>query len=250
MSIIFAIAKRELDNYFHTTVGWLSLLGFVGLSGLTFAWIVSAYGDPMNALSGQAIDINQYLIPDFFGTLAVFLLLLSPALSMRLFSEDFQQNSFELLLSSPITSQQIVLGKFLGALGFVATLLLSTAHCMAILYWLSTPDTVIMLMNYLSTFLMAASFVSLCMLFSAFTRSQLIALALGFTSILALWFLSGIAEMTSGNLKEILSFASVLSHTDNLNKGLFQLKDIVYFISFISFFLFATQQRIEAYRWQ
>ena len=109
---------------------------------------------------------------------------------------------------------------------------------------------IIMMMNYLSTFLMTASFVSLCMLFSAFTRSQLIALALGFTSILALWFLSGIAEMASGNVKEILSFASVLSHTESLNKGLLQLKDIVYFISFIAFFLFATQQRIEAYRWQ
>ena len=75
---------------------------------------------------------------------------------MRAFSEDLQQGSFELLLSSPIHSSQIVWGKFLGILGFLGILLLSTSHIIVLLYWISSPSPVIMLgLNYLSTFLMS-----------------------------------------------------------------------------------------------
>ena len=113
MRIILTIAQRELQSFFHTTIGWLCLVGFVGLSGFMFALIATAYVDPTYALQGQPIDVNEYLIPDFFGIISVFLLMLAPALSMRSFSEDQQQGSFELLLSSPITSSQIVWGKYL-----------------------------------------------------------------------------------------------------------------------------------------
>ena len=249
MRIVLSIAQRELQAFFHTTIGWLCLVGFVGLSGLIFAWIATAYADPTYALQGQPIDVNEYLIPDFFGTISVFLLMLAPALSMRSFSEDLQQGSFELLLSSPISSAQIVWGKYLGILGFLFILLLSTSHIVVFLYWISTPNTMMILLNFLSTFLMSATFVAIGILFSSWTRSQLIALALGFGFLLSLWFLGGLAEMTEGTTKEILSYVSILNHTDNLNKGLLYSKDIVYFLSTIFVFLFATQQRIEAYRW-
>ena len=249
MRIILTIAQRELQSFFHTTIGWLCLVGFIGLSGLIFAWIATAYADPTYALQGQAIDVNEYLIPDFFGTIAVFLLMLAPALSMRSFSEDQQQGSFELLLSSPITSSQIVWGKYLGILGFLGVLLLSTSHVIVLLYWISTPNPTILILNYLSTFLMSATFVAIGILFSSWTKSQLIALALSFGFLLALWFLGGLAEMADGRIKDILAYVSILNHTDNLNKGLLYSKDIIYFMSTIFLFLFATQQRIEAYRW-
>ena len=249
MQIILHIARRELQSFFHTTIGWLCLVGFIGLSGLIFAWIATAYADPTYALQGQPIDVNEYLIPDFFGTISVFLLMLAPALSMRAFSEDLQQGSFELLLSSPILSSQIVWGKFLGILGFLGILLLSTSHIVVLLYWISSPSPVMLGLNYLSTFLMSASFVAIGLLFSSWTRSQLIALALGFGFLLALWFLGGLAEMAEGTTKDVLSYISILNHTDNLNKGLLYSKDIIYFLSTIFIFLFATQQRIEAYRW-
>ena len=250
MRAIISIARRELQAYFNTAVGWLCLLGFVSLTGLTFVWILWAYSDPMNAMNGQPVDINQYLVPEFFGTMAVFLLFLAPALSMRLLSEDLQCRSFELLLSSPISSTEIVLGKYLGALGYLAVMLLCTTHCAVILYWLSEPDTAVLLLNYLSTFLMAAAFMSMGLLFSAFTKSQLIALALGFGAALANWFMWGIGELVGGKAGETMAFISILSHTENLNKGLLHSQDLIYFLCFSCFFLFATHQRIEAYRWQ
>lgn len=256
MKRVFAIAGRELQAYFATAMGWLCLGGFVFLTGFIFAWITTAYADQAAQASmnpyggGGSLNVNQHLLPDFFGTTAVILLLLSPALSMRLFAEDIKQRSMELLLSSPLSSLEIVAGKYLGALGFLGVMLASTLHYIAILGWLSTPDPMIVLANYLSIFLLAAAFLSVGMLTSAMTSSQLVALVLSFGTLLMLWFLSGIGSLAEGTLGEVLSYLSVLSHTEELSRGLLHLNDITYFLTFIGFFFFATLQRVEAMRWQ
>lgn len=248
MNATFAIAKREVNAYFETAVGWLCLLGFVGLTGFIFSWIITAYTDPLASM-GETVNIDEMIVPDFFGTLVVFLLLLSPAISMRLFAEDRTNHTLELLLSAPISSTQIVLGKYLGGIGFIAVMLAATSHCAILLLWLGDPSITILLLNYLSTFLLAAAFMAVGMLASAFTKSQLIALALSFGALLGLWFLAGVGELASGQLAEIIGYSSTLTHMDRLSKGLLHIKDIVYFLTFIGFFLFATHQRIEAERW-
>jgi len=248
MKIILAIAKREIDGYFRTVVGWLSLLGFVAVCGLTFALIITDATNP--SYYGQAIGINDAIIPAFFGTVSVFLLLLSPALAMRIFSEDIHQQSFELLLSSPITSTQIVLGKFLGALGYLMVMLLATAHCPTILFWLGEPSLLVLSLNYLAITLLTASFISVGMFTSAFTSNQLVSLTLSFGLLLILWFCGTVGDEYSTGMLQFITYLSPLPHIESLGKGLLQTKDIVYFLTFIGFFLFATQQRIEAYRWQ
>lgn len=248
MRIIFAIAKREINAYFETALGWLYLLGFSGLSGFIFAWIIMVYTDPMTSM-GQPVGINDIVIPDFFGTMVVFLLLLSPALSMRSFAADRNTHALELLMSAPISTTQIVLGKYFGVLGFVIIMLASTSHCAVLLHWLGDPSIILILLNYLATFLLAAAFMAVGMLTSAFTRSQLISLALSFTILLTLWFLAGVGEMASGQFAEVLGYISTLTHLDTMSKGLLHIKDIIYFVSFIAFFLFATHQRIESERW-
>ena len=250
MNATLAIAKRELNAYFDTLIGWLCLLGFSLISGLIFAWIVTAYTDPMAMMSGQAVDINKMLIPDYFGTISILILLLSPALSMRIFAEDIKQKSFELLLSSPISSTEIVVGKFLGACAYCAVLLLSTLPLIIVLVRYGEPDINVLAMNYLSTFLMASSCISLGMMFSAFTRSQLIALALSFISVLSLWFLFGLSQIAKGDAATVLAYISLLSHMEDMGKGVLHIKDLLYFTSFSAFFLFVSLQRLEAYRWQ
>ena len=252
MRRIFAIASRELDAYFATAIGWLSLGGFIGLTGFIFAWIVTAYADQTAQSMGYGggLNVNEHLLPDFFGTTAVILLLLMPAQSMRLFSEDMKQRSMELLLSSPLSSLEIVLGKYLGAVAFLAIMLLGTSHYMVILWWLTSPDLMIILANYAGTFLMASSFLAVGLLTSAMTKSQLTALVGSFGFLLLLWFLSGIGSLASGTAGEVLSYISVLSHLEELSRGLLHTRDVVYYLTFIGFFLFATLQRVEAMRWQ
>ena len=133
MKGIYAIARRELDSYFATPVGWLCLCGFVAITGFFFALMVTDYTlqstqQAMNPYMADQLNVNEYLLPAFFGNWAVILLFLCPAISMRIFSEDYKQRSFELLLSSPVSSTEIVLGKYLGALGFLAVVFFGTTH--------------------------------------------------------------------------------------------------------------------------
>ena len=245
MKVVLAIARRELESYFTTVIGWVFLLAFVLINGWFFA---SLMGQLIYYNSrGYSFDINTEVIPAFFSTVIIMVCFFAPALSMRTFSVEMKQKSFDLLLSSPISSSQIVLGKFMGAMGYIGIALLSLIHCTLFLYWIGEPDIGILLVNYLATFLTAACCISVGMLFSSFTPNQLIALVLSFISIVILMLL---ADLGGENWwVEALSYASMLSHIEYLCQGLIQTKDMVYFLSFIFLFLFATLQRIEAYRW-
>ena len=254
MRATMAIARRELEQYFATPMGWLCLCGFVLVTGFFFALMVTEYSlqasqAAFNAYQTEQMNVNDWLIQPFFSNMDVILLLLCPALSMRLFTEEKSQHSMELLLSSPIGSGQVVLGKYLGALGFLAVLLAGTLHYTAILWWLGSPDPGILAANYLGTFLMAASFLGVGMLVSAFTESQVVALVVSFGILLVLYVLGGVDSLSSAGWGDVLSQISVTTHSDQLAKGLLHSQDVVYFVTFIGFSLFATWQRVEAWRW-
>lgn len=248
MKLIFAIAKRELDGYFQTIVGWLTLLGFVSVTGLIFGLIITDATDP--AYFGQEIDLNEMLIPAFFNTLSVILLLLSPAISMRVFSEDYQQGSFALLLSSPITSTQIVMGKFFGTLGYLGFSFLATLHCVGLLFWLGEPSPSMLLINYLALFLCTASFLAIGIFVSSTTKNQLVSLSLSFTLLISLWFLGSLGDQYSEGFKLFITQLSPLPHIESLSKGLLSLQDISYFLIVIGFFLFLSTHKIDSLRWQ
>lgn len=254
MRSVLAIARRELDQYFATPLGWVFVCGFVLISGFFFALMTTDYS--MQATSaafspyGESMDVNDWLVAPYFANNAVILLLLCPALSMRLFAEERKQRSLELLLSSPLKSWQIVLGKYLGACGFLTVLLAATLHTVVILFWLGDPDPGIVAANYLGTLLLAASFVAVGMLASSFTENQLIALAISFGLLLGLWVLSWADAIAPDSWGGVLAHVSMLTHMEQLSKGLLHVEDAVYYVTFIGFFLFATWQRVEAWRWQ
>ncbi len=247
MSAVFAIARRELEAAFTTVIGWLALLGFVFFNGLIFIWAASEYSQP--SMGGPSYDIDRHLVPDLFGTISFMLLLLLPAVSMRLFAEDQKQGSFEMLLAAPLSSWEIVLGKFLGAMGFVCMMLLALSHCFLGLFWMGSPDLGVLFLNILSILMFSGACISVGMLFSSFTKNQFIALSLSFVTCLALWVSDGVSQLASGNLADILSHLSFIPHLDRLGQGALHIKDIGYFFCFTTFFLFATLQRVEANRW-
>ena len=246
-SIIWSIAKREWDDDFTTAVGWFVMLGFSGISGLTFALILSDATDP--AYMAQPIDVNTAIVPAFFSTIQVLLLLLAPAISMRAYSADFRQKSFEMLLAAPISATEIVLGKFLGSLGYLLSLYGSLLHCLVILFWLSDPSITMLSINMLASFVCASCFLAIGHWMSSWTHNQLLALGSSFALLLGLWFLDALGLQLGGKTGDTLRFLSPLTHTESLSQGLIQLKDLVYFCSVLGISLFATQQRISKLRW-
>jgi ABC-2 type transport system permease protein len=240
---------------FTTPVGWLCLCAFLVLTGFFFASMVGFYNMQSTEMSfdpygGVTLNLDEYLVAPFFGNMGVVLLFVCPALTMRSFSEDRKTRAFELLLTSPVSTAEIVLGKYLGVMGFVSIMLACTAHFPLILGWLGEPDLGVLACSYLSVLLLTGSFVAVGLLTSAFTENQVVALVLGFALLLLFWVISWADASTGSRAGAALSYASMLTHMGQLGKGLVHTRDLVYYATFIGFFLFATHQRVEAYRWR
>jgi ABC-2 type transport system permease protein len=255
LNAIWAIAKREMDGYYATATGWFTLLSFVGITGFFFVLTLIDYQNyvlqaSFSPYGEEQMGVDEALIPGIFANWSVVLLLIAPAISMRIFSEDLRQRTFELLLSSPVSSGAIVMGKFLGAMGFVGSLFLATAYQPAVLYWVSAPDPGVLAGSYVAMYLLAACCIGLGMLLSAFTTAQIVAFITSFAALLLLYLLGWVGELKSGGPISWVGELSMLSHLDQIGKGLLHTEDLVYFVSFIGLCLFATQQRVESFRWR
>jgi ABC-2 type transport system permease protein len=253
MRNILAIARRELRHYFATPTGWLALCAFLVITGFFFVlelrWYAQEsmeaayhpYRDPMN--------LGTHLIAPLYGEISLILLMICPALSMRLFAEDRRQRSFELLLSSPVSSTEIVLGKYLGGMAFAGVLVLSTLHYAGLLLWIGEPDPGQLASAYLSVLLLTGAFMSVGLLTSAMTQSQVVAMVLSLAALLLFWALAAVGMLGTGAVSGFLAQASLFEHVEPMGRGLIRLQDLVYFGTFTSFFLFATHQRVESLRW-
>ncbi len=250
MSLLW-IAWRELGAIFSTALGWLVLTGFLAITGVFWVFGVDDYvlavsSGVYNPYELVGLSITNNLLLPFFGNCTVIVLMVTPALSMRLFSEELRSHTLELLLTSPVSTAQIVLGKYLGAVGFLAVLLLGTLHLPLSLYAMADPDPGVLLGGYLALFLLGSAILAMGMCVSAYTTNQIVALSVTFSAALALYVLS----FSETDPEALLNKISISSHVVELIRGAVRTADIAYFSSFIGFFLFATHQRIEAFRWR
>ena len=248
---ILHIAGREIRSILTTATGWLVLFGFLVLSGVFWLALITNYVREsqnlvLNPYAASMLKLGDYLIAPWFGNLLVVLLFVGPALSMRLFSEEYRQKTIELLLTSPVRTWEIVFGKYLGAMGFGALLLLPTLYAPATVYFYADPDWGFFVGGYLVLLFTLSLLVSMGMLASSFTESQVVALVLAFSGALGLYVASWLAgEDPEGWLAQ----ASLAGHVQDLLQGALRLSDIVYYVALSLFLLFLTQQRLESFRW-
>jgi ABC-2 type transport system permease protein len=250
---VAAIARREAEAYFAGPIGWICLVLFSLLSGIFFSIMIVGYAiqsAEMGPGSGEA-NVTEMFVQGIFGNLSVVALLLMPALTMGLIAQDRRERSMELLLTSPISSLAIVVGKFLGGLAFAAVMVASTAYVPAILYWLGDPDSGVVIANYTGFLAMMGVFVAVGLFTSSLTDNQLVALAVAFTVNLTMWIVGWFAQIApEGAIRATTEHLALLSHFEEMSKGVLHTRDAVYFVSVIVFFVFATTQRVEALRWR
>ena len=244
------LGLREIRAIFNTAIGWMVLCAFLLINGVFWEIYLQNYVaqkaqlvfDPYGAAS---MNLTDYLIVPWFGNCAVILLFVTPALAMRLFSPEFERRTIELLLTSPISTFEIVMGKYLGALGFVIAMLLCTVHVPASLYYWGEPEFGAIAGSYLGTFLMSALLLAIGMFFSSLTKNQIVALTLSFAASLVLY----VAGWAGEDPDSILAHIGLATHLEDLFAGAVRLSDLVYFGGGISLFVFATYQRLESHRW-
>jgi ABC-2 type transport system permease protein len=234
------ILVRELSGYFATPIAYVVLAFFLlSSNGLAFGL-------------GALFERGQADMAPFFTFLPWVFMVLGPAVTMRLWAEERRNGTVELLLTQPVTLWQAVLGKFFAAWLFVGIALALTFPLWITLNYLGNPDNGAILAGYIGAFLMAAVYLGLGSLTSALTKNQLIALLLGvWASFMLLltgypmvtdWFRSwGPQWLTDG----IVSL-SVLTHFESITKGVLDLRDVLYFALFTTFFLLASAVVLDA----
>ena len=239
MSGILTVFKRELGSYFATPVAYVFIVIFLLLSG-AFTFYVGNFYE-----RGQA-DLFPFF--NFHPWLYLFLV---PAVAMRLWSEERKSGTIELLLTLPLTMWQAVVGKFLAAWLFIGIALALTFPIWVTVNYLGSPDNGVIFACYLGSFLMAGAFLAIGSCLSACTRNQVVAFILtvvvcfvfllaGFPLVLGFfsaWAPQGLVDAISG-----LSF---LSHFASIAKGVIDLRDLVYFLLTIAFWLYASAVVID-----
>lgn len=251
-----AIARRELSAYLASPIGWIVICNFVLLWGIFFAVMLVAYNNAaeqavFNPYGADQLNVNDAIITPLFGNLSVIALLASPALTMRLIAEDRRNRSIELLLTSPVRSGEIVLGKFFGAIAFSGVLGAAMLVYAGILYALGEPDPGVLIANYTCFFLLFGTYMAAGLLASSLTENQIVALVLAFGFNLTIWIFGWFGSLLDdGSVKTVVEYVSMLNHIEQMSKGVVHIEDAVYFLSFIGFCLFAATQRVEALRWR
>jgi ABC-2 type transport system permease protein len=250
---VSAIAGKELRSYFGSPVAWV-LMGFFAV---VFGYFYNVYLDyfvrqAMQSQFGppQPSNVNNDMIRPLLGNASVLILFLLPMITMRTYSEEKRSGTIELLLTSPVSDLEIVLGKFFGAVGVYLGLLAVTAVYVAVLFGLGDPEWRPLIAGYLGLFLLGSCFISLGLFISSTTKNQVVAGAVTFIVALMFWIINWFAESAGPTTAALLNYLSVTQHFDDFGKGVIDTKHLVFYLSFITFGLFLTLKSVDTERWR
>ncbi len=254
MNNVLAIAHRELRSYFASPIAYIVLGFFALLFGWFYVgildWFVRQGMQMGMGMGPQSLNVNQQMIRPLLLNMTVVFLFLLPLITMRTYAEEKRSGTIELLLTSPLTDVQIVVGKFLGALGLYAAMLLISMIHFALLFAFGQPEWKPLVTAYLGLLLFGGCFIAAGLFISSLTRNQIVAGAATFGVFLLLWVIDWIGESLGPNAAAVLKYMSMTEHLDDFIKGVVDTKHLVYYVSFIAFGLFLTVRSVDSERWR
>jgi len=255
MNNILAIAHKELKSYFSTPIAYIVIGFFALLFGYFFYAMLVIFNQQsaqFGGLEGGAVDINQQLIRPLFLNASVILLFVLPLITMRTYSEEKRSGTIELLLTSPVTDVEIILGKFLGAMALYAAMLAITVIHMLVLFSYANPkpEWTVPVIGYVGLLLMGGCFISVGLLISSLTKNQIVSGMVTFAVFLLLWVINWIASFTGPTTQSVLNYLSITDHFDDFTRGILDTKHLIYYFSVMSFGLFLTARSVDTERWK
>lgn len=236
MTNAFAIARRELMSYYKSFLFYVVTAAFLVITGYFFAVSV--------ALSHSS-QVSQV-----FPTMYTILLLISPVLTMRLLAEEQRTGTIELLLTSPVRDTELVVGKFLAALGLLASMLLLTGFYPLLLAMYGRPDRAGLIGGYVGALLFGGLAIAVGLFTSSLSANQIVAAVLSFAILLLLWVIDAVSSLFGGGVGNVASYLAVYTHFTNMTQGVIDTKDVVYFLTVILGALFLTARSVETRRWR
>jgi ABC-2 type transport system permease protein len=252
------IYAREMRAYFSSPIAYVVLAVFLALVGLFFMGAVRGYVSfdsflkERLAATGQQVrpaDLHQYCVQQIMSSLAALTLFVLPFITMASFAEEHRTGTMELLLTSPISQRDIVLGKFLAASTFFAIMLAASMALVGTLFFFGNPQLPVVLTGFLGLFLQGEAFLVIGLFISSLTRSQVVAGVGGLGAVLLLW-LAGLLGDPSSTVGQWLNELSLVSHFEDFSKGILDTKHIIFYLSFIFFGLFLTLRSVESLKYR
>ena|SRR6266705_942148 len=255
MGNVVAIAQKELKSYFASPVGYI----ITGIWALLYGWFFFnilyffvRQSMSMSQMQGpQAMNLNQQLIrPLIAQNLPILVLFLLPAVTMRTYSEEKRSGTIELLLTSPLTDLEIILGKFFGAMALYAVMLAVTLLHVLILFHYGSPEWKPVVTVYLGLLLLGGCFISVGLFISSLTKNQIVAFVATFGVFLMLWVITWIGSFLGPTGDALTQYLSIIDHFDDFGKGVLDTSHLIYYTSFIGFGLFLTAKSVDSERWR
>jgi ABC-2 type transport system permease protein len=248
--------KKELRLYFTTPVAYGVMFSFLLVMGYFFFQIFSFYTmasmqSAMNPqMGGRDLNVTDSVLRPLFSNMSVILLLLMPLITMRLFAEERRSGTIELLLTYPVRDGAVLLGKFLAAVALFVVMLLLTLFYPAMIMYFTRVEWGPLLTGYVGLLLMGATFIAVGVCISSFFENQIMAGTVTFMVLLMFWVIGWSADAAGGVWKTILSELSIIEHFDTFAKGIFDTKDVIYYLNFTFLALFIGLKSLEARRWK
>ena len=253
MGNILTLAQKELRAYFVSPIAYVLLVFFALLFGYFYVssinFMIQLSMGQFGMGGPQIVNINEFMIRPLFGNTAVILLFMLPMLTMRSFAEEKRSGTIELLLTSPLTDFQIIMGKFLGAMALYTLMLSLTLVHIGVLFWYGEPEWAPVLSGYLGLLLMGGSFISIGLAISSMTKNQIVAGVSTFAVLLLFWIINWMGDASGTTTQSVLAYLSILEHFDDFSKGVIDTTHVTYYVSFITLGLFLTAKSMDMARW-
>ncbi len=237
-----SIFKKELNSFFSSPIGYLVIAVYLVFNGL-FLWVFEGY---FNILHAGFADLNSY----FFLAPWIFLFLI-PAITMRSFSDEINTGTIEILRTKPITTWQLVIGKYLGALTLVILAIIPTLIYVYSIYQLGNPkgniNFGVAIGSFIGLLFLASSYTAIGIFSSTISKKQIVSFIIGvLLSFLLFYGFEAIATSNlTGNLNNNIQQFGMSEHFNSIGKGVIDTRDLIYFASITFFFLFITKNRIQ-----
>ncbi len=235
MRNIMTIANRELRSYFDSPVAYIILTAFLLLAGWMF---FSSF-----FLMGQA-EMRSFFTPSPYSP-SMLLVILAPALTMRLFAEERRSGTIEMMTTLPITDTEVVLGKFLASVGLLKVALALTLVYAFTVSGVGDLDWGPVISGYFGMILFVSSMLALGLLASTWTENQIVAFIFSFMLSAALYFVFWLQFFVPQSIAGVVEYLSLAFHLDNMARGVIDSRDVIYYLSLTGGALFLAVRSLE-----
>jgi len=236
MRRVWSISRKELQQYFYSPTAYIAFAVFFLVNGVFFS---------SNFIGSQQVDVKM-----IFGIVMFLYMLTIPLLSMSLMSAEFAQGTDELLLTSPASITEIIIGKYIASFIVQAALVAGMLVYPLIMSMFGKLDQPILWLSFLSLLLLGGALMSVGLFASTLSANQMVTGVVAFVIIIVLWVISMLGGSTSTSGTAWIDQFSVSGRVTNLQNGVFDLPDVLFYISFIVVFVILSIQVLDRKRWR